>query len=177
MKDRRGRRIIFLAHCLLNQNAKVDGLAGYRGACEPLVRLLTRAGVGIIQLPCPETTCLGLGRPMGTDTVEQYDTAKYRAVCRKLARAAVREMKAYQGAGYRILCVLGVEGSPSCSVDRAPKLVGGKRRMVRGCGLFMEALKSESVRAGLKLKFIGVPEANAAGDMKKALEQIGKATK
>ena len=177
MKDRRGRRIIFQAHCLLNQNAKVEGLAGYRGACEPLMRLLLKSGAGLVQLPCPEAACLGLGRPLGTDTVEQYDTPRYRAVCRRLARAAVREMRTYQDAGYEVLAVLGVEGSPSCSVERAPRLIAGKRRLVRGGGLFVEALRGESARAKLKIPFIGVPERREAGDLGKALAAIERAAK
>lgn len=70
--------------------------------------------------------------------------------------------------------ILGVEGSPSCSIDRAPRLVGGRRRLAKGCGLFMEALKGESIRAGLKLKFVGAPECREAGEAKKALAKIGK---
>ena len=165
MKDKRSKKMVFLAYCLLNQNAKVQGLAGYAGAFEPLVRTLLRSGVGLVQLPCPEAICLGLKRPLGTDTVEQYHTPKYRSVCCRMAEAAVNEMRAYRQAGYRVLAVLGVEGSPSCSVERAPRLVNGERRLVRGSGLFMMALRKEA--SGFKVAFIGIPECPAAGDLKK----------
>lgn len=172
VRDRRGKKLLFLAHCLLNQNAKAEGLAGYRGIFEPLIRLLIRTGVGLVQLPCPETACLGLARPLGTDTVEQYDTAKYRDVCRRLAKVTVREIRAYQKAGYKVAAILGVEGSPSCSVDRAPRLVGGKRRLLKGSGLFVEALRRELAKAKLKVPFIGVPECPEAGDIKRSLKMI-----
>jgi general secretion pathway protein D len=75
------------------------------------------------------------------------------------------------------LNVLGVEGSPSCSVGRAPRLIAGKRRLVRGGGLFVEALRGESARAKLKIPFIGVPERREAGDLGKALAAIERAAK
>lgn len=177
VRDKRSGQVLFLAHCLPNQNAKVLGLAGYRGTFEPLIRLLVRSGAGLVQMPCPEAVCLGLGRPLGTDTVEQYDTPRYQSVCRKLAKAAAREMKSYQAAGYKLLGVLGVEGSPSCSVAKTPRLVKGKRRLVRRCGLFMEALRSESARERLKVAFVGIPECPEAGDLKKAMAEIVRITK
>ncbi len=177
MADFRSKKIVYLAHCLLNQNAKVRGLAGYPGAFEPLARILLKSGVGLVQLPCPEMACLGPKRPLGTDTVEQYDTKRYRAVCRKLARAAARELKAYQKAGYNVLGVLGVEGSPSCSVGKAPRLVRGKRRLVKGRGLFMEALTRELARNGLNAPFMGVPECPEAGALGSTLKKVERMAK
>lgn len=175
--DMRSRKIVFLSHCLLNQNAKAEGLAGYRGMCEPLILLLARAGVGIIQLSCPEAACYGLIRPLGTDTIEQYDTAEYRSLCRRMAKEVVGEVQSYQKAGYQVAAILGVEGSPSCSVDRAPRLVNRKRRLVRGSGLFLEALKRECDTNKLKVPFIGVPECPEAGDFRKAMEKLSRTMK
>ncbi len=124
-------------------------------AGEPLIRVLLRSGAGLVQLPCPEAACLGLRRPLGTDTIEQYDKPGYRAVCRRLAKSAAGEIQDYREAGYRVLGILGVEGSPSCSVERAPRLVGNKRRLVKGNGLFVNALKRDLARARIKAPFIG----------------------
>jgi predicted secreted protein len=173
-KDSRSRNLIFLAHCLLNQNAKVQGLAGYRGAFEPLIRKILRSGVGLIQLPCPEMACLGPKRPLGTDTVEQYDTPRYRSVCRRLARAAVREIRSYQKNGYKVVAMLGVEGSPSCSVNRVPRLVSDRRRMVKGSGLFTGALRQEMRRQGAMVPLIGVPETGGKKDLDSTWKRIGK---
>ncbi len=172
MNDKRSRKIIYLAHCLLNQNAKVEGLAAYPGTFRPLARLLLKSNAGLVQLPCPEMACLGPKRPLGPDTVEQYDTPKNRAACRKLARAAALEMKAYQRAGCKVLAALGVEGSPSCSAKRVPRLVAGQRRLTRGGGLFIEALKKELNKAGLRIPVIGIPESDAAGELRKALKRV-----
>ena len=60
--DARSRRVILLAHCLLNQNAISDGTADFPSQFTELVELLTSNRIGMIQLPCPELICLGLDR-------------------------------------------------------------------------------------------------------------------
>ncbi len=60
--DARSRKIIFVAHCVLNQNAKIDRCARYPGAMPELAAFLLQSGVGIVQLPCPELLALGLDR-------------------------------------------------------------------------------------------------------------------
>jgi predicted secreted protein len=171
--DCRSRKLVVVAHCLLNQNAKVEGLAGGPGVFESIVSLLVRRGVGIIQLRCPEIVHLGPGRPLGTDTCEQYDTPTYRETCRRLASELAAEIAAYERAGYAVLCVLGVEGSPSCSVARAPRLVGGGERVLKpGRGVFMDVLESELGKAGLDVPMVGIPESDDAGDLEAALKTV-----
>ena len=60
--DRRSKKIILVAQCILNQNAKIDGCAHYPGAIEGVAEVLIRSGCGIVQLPCPEVMHLGLDR-------------------------------------------------------------------------------------------------------------------
>ena len=60
--DGRSKRVIFLAHCLLNQNAISDGTAVSPASFQAVIRLLLDAEVGIVQMPCPELCCLGLDR-------------------------------------------------------------------------------------------------------------------
>src|SRR5512134_3186554 len=59
LQDRRSRRVIFLAHCLLNENTRYLG-----GACRPamvreVVDFCLRHDVAIVQLPCPEQCAWG----------------------------------------------------------------------------------------------------------------------
>jgi predicted secreted protein len=110
MTDNRSQRIILIAHCLLNQNAKVKGLASYPGVFSPIISTIENAGVGIVQLPCPEFLHLGPLRPIGTDTVEQYNTPEYRDVCQEISLRTAAEVISYQKAGYQVVCFLGVEG-------------------------------------------------------------------
>ena len=58
--DGRSRRVVFLAHCLLNQNAISDGTAVYPAAFRELVQFFLEHQVGIVQLPCPASH---LGEP------------------------------------------------------------------------------------------------------------------
>lgn len=171
--DRRSHRIVFVAHCLLNQNAKVAGLASHPGVFAPLVALLQESGVGIVQLPCPELEHLGPARPLGTDTVEQYDTPEYRSVCSEIARSTAARARAYRDAGYEIVCVLGTEGSPSCSVARAPHLIAHNRAELRpGRGLFAEALAVELQAVDSSIPLLGIPESSEVGDLTAALAEL-----
>jgi predicted secreted protein len=58
-------KILLIAHCLLNQNAKINRCAHFPGAIQELAHLLGDSGVGLLQMPCPELLYLGLDRPAG----------------------------------------------------------------------------------------------------------------
>lgn len=111
---KRNKKIVLLCHCLLNSNAKITGLALYGGALLPLVEKFLTSGAGIIQLPCPETTYLGLKR-WGM-TRDQYNTPFYRRHCRNLLAPYLDQLIEYRHNGYCIEAVVGVDGSPSCGV-------------------------------------------------------------
>src|SRR2546428_13284167 len=78
------RRVAFIAHCLLNQNAKVEGGAKRPGMWEPVIDLLRERGYVIRQMPCPELAFGGARRFWGVR--EQFDTPLYRRHCRRLAK-------------------------------------------------------------------------------------------
>ena len=59
VEDVRSRKVLFVSHCTLNQNAKVRVIAKFPGAIRPLVELLLDNDVGMYQMPCPEMTYLG----------------------------------------------------------------------------------------------------------------------
>lgn len=115
--DARSKKVIFAAHCILNQNARIDRCAYTPSAIEPVVRELLARKIGIVQLPCPETEILGLGRGAGA---EIYDLLSEPEARRRLDRyvqnvlALVREYRKY---GFKVLGVLGLDGSPCCGVD------------------------------------------------------------
>ena len=138
----------------------------------PLIAILEETGAGIIQMPCPEFIHLGPSRPLGTDTVEQYDTPQYRDCCRNLARCIAAQAASYEEAGYVIVCVLGVEGSPSCGVSRAPRLVGQDSQLQPGSGVFVEVLEDQFRAAGLRVPFLGIPESEASGSLDTALARL-----
>ncbi|MEM3011260.1 MAG: hypothetical protein QXE76_05565 [Candidatus Bathyarchaeia archaeon] len=112
--DNRSGKIVLLAHCILNQNARVQGLAYYEGMISEVVNVLQKHGVGIIQMPCPETTYAGLRRPPLTK--EQYDTPMYRRHCTRIAYSLASQIQEYLKNGFKVLALLGVEGSPTCDI-------------------------------------------------------------
>ena len=57
--DKRSRRVIFLPHCLLNENTRYLGGACRAGAVEEIVQPCLEAGLGIIQMRCPEQFAWG----------------------------------------------------------------------------------------------------------------------
>ena len=61
-EDGRSKKVVFIAHCLLNQNAISDGTAVRPAAFEQLAYALLERAIGIVQMQCPELCCLGLDR-------------------------------------------------------------------------------------------------------------------
>ena len=60
--DKRSKKVVFIAHCLLNQNSISDGTAVYPAAFKEVIDFFLNSDVGIVQMPCPEFCCLGLDR-------------------------------------------------------------------------------------------------------------------
>ena len=59
---KRSRKIAVIAHCILNQNAKVEDIALFPAVIPDVLNLVVERGYGILQMSCPETIHLGLGR-------------------------------------------------------------------------------------------------------------------
>jgi len=126
--DRRSKRVILLAHCILNQNAKIDGCAHYPGVVREVLEVILASGCGVVQMECPEIAHLGLGRlvaPGSARTVESEDTRVAelmegqagQACCREIAGRVTHQIDEYLRNGFAVLAVLGVNGSPTCGVE------------------------------------------------------------
>lgn len=59
LADERSGQVVFLAHCLLDQNTRYLGGAFRPGAVGEVVDAYLRNGAGICQLPCPERVAWG----------------------------------------------------------------------------------------------------------------------
>ena len=53
--DGRSKKVVFVAHCFLNQNSISDGTAIYPAANKDVVDFFLNADIGIVQMPCPES--------------------------------------------------------------------------------------------------------------------------
>ena len=139
LSDARSGQVVFVSHCMLNQNVRYQGGATRPGAVDEVVARLQRAGVGIVQMPCPEQRAWG-----GVD--KQYTMPAYgadqtrlrrlrrpaswlfllytRLAYRRFAGQVAREIRDYVRSGQSVQAVLGVGGSPSCGVRTTLDLRG-----------------------------------------------------
>ena len=163
----RSKKIVVMCHCLLNSNSKISGLAHYPGALLPVVNKHLATGAGLLQLPCPEMSYLGLKRwGMSKD---QYDTPFFRRHCRKILQPYIDQIAEYVANGYSVEQIIGVDGSPSCGVKHTcTGYCGGMidaqntqpAREVDGTGVFIEELSAMLGERSLSIPFAAIDENN-----------------
>lgn len=166
---KRSKKLVILAHCILNANSKVKGLSLYPGAVRDIVLKYVDAGFGIIQLPCPEITYGGLKR--WGKCRDQYDHPKYRRHCRELLEQVVDQIEEYVNNDYEIEGIIGINGSPSCGVNITCRgYAGGELadsgtaehlanlRETKGQGIFIEELANMLKHRNLKCTFLAIDE-------------------
>jgi uncharacterized protein YbbK (DUF523 family) len=131
LADARGREVVFVSHCLLDENARYLGGAFHPGAVPEMIGLLRR-GVGLYQMPCPEQRAWGgllkrrMLRAYGLRDSVLYPLRgalfrlfvwRTRIRYRLMAGRVVRDIEDCHRAGVRVLGVVGVGCSPSCGVN------------------------------------------------------------
>jgi predicted secreted protein len=131
LADERGRRVVFVSHCLLNQNVRYLGGAWAAGIVPDAVERFTKEGVGLYQMPCPEQAAWGgvmkrfILRFYGAQGNSAYRFRGLllplfrlytRAVYRRLASRTARHIADYARSGFQVIGIVGVSDSPSCGV-------------------------------------------------------------
>jgi predicted secreted protein len=106
-------KVAFVAHCLLNQNARVAGGAVCPGMYSPAVDELRARGWQLAQMPCPELTFTGANRFWAVR--EQYDTVSFRRHCRRIVAPVAGAIAAHLARGDEVV-LIGVDGSPTMGV-------------------------------------------------------------
>ncbi len=133
LRDRRSGKVIFLSHCLLNENTRYLGGAQRSGPVPEIVRDCLDRGISIVQLPCPEARAWGgvLKRRLLT-FFGARGTLRYRvgiallplmlmytrAVYRGLAREVGHQIQDHVESGVEVIGIVGIDASPSCGVNR-----------------------------------------------------------
>lgn len=129
MTDRRSGRVVFVSHCLLNQNTRYLGGALCPGVVASAVGPYVEDGTGIVQMNCPEQRVWGgvlktrllwvfehrwaaRAGPLPVRLATLYLRRRYA----RLARAVVDDVQDYLASGYTVVGIVGVAGSPSCGV-------------------------------------------------------------
>jgi predicted secreted protein len=159
-KDARSKKVIIVAHCVLNQNARIDTCALAPSASPKVPEYLLENKVGIIQWPCLELNFLGLGRHgqdcrvldgsyrhQDGEVYDQLSVPEGRRYLKGVADNLVFQIKEYLKYDFRVLGVLGIPGSPTCGVEL--KYYKG---MKAGNGVFIEELIN-----GLEANDINIP--------------------
>ena len=144
--DARGRRVVFLSHCLLDENTRYLGGAGRPGCVREIVDTCADAGLGMVQVPCPEEHAWGGVRKRRL--LRLYGSGRWlpgrlrrlllpgllaytRWVYARLARDTARRVADYMQTGHEVAAVVGVDGSPSCGVARTIDIPSALDRLAR----------------------------------------------
>ena len=140
--DDRGKRVVFLNNCLLNQVSRAPGVAFRKAASTELIQVLLDNGVSIEQLPCLES--IGIGG-VSRRTFDRYlplfsNSVKYgwfplfklffriwligfKGRCKKAAVQVVDRMEDILTEGYTLIGVVGMNDSPTCGVTKTLDLI------------------------------------------------------
>jgi predicted secreted protein len=157
-KDGRSRKVILVAHCVLNQNARHVDCADFPAVMKPLLAALEAREIGIIQMPCPELMALGLGRDRDVpplDTIrEALELPEAATRLKPFLDQIVYQIKEYQWQDFQIIGVLGKNGSPSCGVETTSLKTG----FAPGEGIFIRLLRERFGKEGIKLGIKGVDD-------------------
>lgn len=129
--DERSNRVVFVSHCLLNENTRYAGGAFRPGSVDELVDGFQHDGLGIVQMRCPEQCAWGGVRKRyilpvyGARGTMLYPTRAAlfplfllytRVRYHFLARSIASEVADYVNSGVDPVGIIGVGGSPSCGV-------------------------------------------------------------
>ena len=174
--DGRSKKVIFLAHCLLNQNAISDGTAVYPAAFQELVQLLLDHEVGIVQMPCPELCCLGLDRGdvHGAERPVVEENTRIRRAMEEdglrqkreaLADLVAEQVQEYHKHSFQVLGIVGANRSPNCGVETTSDF----DREVEGQGAFMDAIAQRLEAAGISVPMLGLKGSDDAAQKVAAL--------
>ncbi len=187
---KRGKKIIFVSHCLLNVNVKLMGLAAHPGAVKELVFFLMDHDTAMVQLPCPESEILGLCRWGHVKDQLAYPFFKDR--CRCLLAPFIRQIHMYRDNGYLLKGVIGIDGSPSCGVDktcRSTRWSGdfldkedtwGKIKSLEWRaepGIFMEIFQTMLIENKLSLDFFAVDESEIDTSLSSLFKTLSRVLK
>ena len=153
--DARRGRVVFLAHCLLNENTRYLGGAGRAGPVKEIVEACLAQDVAMVQLPCPEQHAWGgvLKRRLllfygaGARLPAPVRSALLpvllwytKRIYRRLARETADQIEDYRRSGATVLGIVGVDASPSCGVNRTLDVDAALARL--------SSLQAGSVSAG-----------------------------
>jgi len=180
VRDKRSMRVVLMCHCVINQSAKLEGIAGWPGVINEVLDIVSGSGCGILQIPCPEMIYEGIGR--FDKSTEQYKCAGFRKVCSQITEDVIDQAENYLEWGYDIPCLIAIDGSPSCGYNlsqTAPEWRGlvaeqswKKVRYQKKSGVLIEQIQAELNNRSLDIPIVGIPEVPELGSLDNALKTL-----
>ncbi len=147
----RSRKVVFVSHCLLNQNVYPIYKERYPGAVKELLQILAESDIGIVQMPCPQIDFFSeIERERKPKSF--YDTKGYRKYCRKIAKVILKQIENYLKSNYKVLGIIGVEFSPTCGVYQ----IENGNKISPGKGIFIEEFEEEMRKKKFQVPIVGV---------------------
>lgn len=174
--DGRSKKVVFVAHCLLNQNSISDGTAVYPAAFKEVIDYFLNADIGIVQMPCPEFSCLGLdrGNIYGADSPVVVENTRIRKEMKKditnkkldrLADYVIRQIAEYHRYGFEVIGIVGADRSPNCGVNTT----SDNNMEIEGMGLFMEKIFKGLAKESMTIPMLGI---KSTDDIIKKLQKL-----
>jgi len=158
----RSKKVVFVSHCLLNQNVRALTTEKYPGTIKDLMDMLTEAGVGIIQLPCPQIEING-GLDRKLKQKSAYDNKEYRKFCRDLSSDILNSIQKYLQKNYKVLGIIGVEMSSTCGVHQ----VENGSKSSPGKGILFEEIEELMHKKNFQVPIMGVNLNNMYSSLEK----------
>ncbi|MDQ2091514.1 2-thiouracil desulfurase family protein [Marimonas arenosa] len=193
LADQRSGRVVFLSHCLLNQHTRYLGGACRSCCVQEIVQQCIALDLSMIQMPCPEELAwggvlkrrflqlYGLSRRWHLPGFAMAALAEVAGVltrhqARRLARRVAQQIQDYSAAGWQVVGIVGVDGSPSCGVRQTVGLRAAVAAFAAldpatltreaqnatisalvepGNGLFITALRAAMAKRGLDVPILG----------------------
>lgn len=166
----RSKKIVILAHCILNQNSVVIPYAREMKVFKPFIEICFDENIGILQLPCPEKSLYGLKR--WGHVKDQFEHPGFINPAKESLKRFIDEIKEYIANGYEILGVYGIKGSPSCGVSltcrgdwcgeasnyKDLEDIKSRVSMVEEMGIYMELFKQLLEENKIFIEFIDIED-------------------
>ena len=153
--DVRSRKVLYVPHCALNQNARIVRAADFPAMFEPLLAALRENNIGVVQLPCPELRVLGLGRRSVRPGLESAEGREHLGL---IIDDLIYEIRQYQLQGFRVVGILGKEGSPACGVTTTWWEGPDKEGPGEGEGVFLRLIRERLEQEKLDIPICGMAD-------------------
>jgi len=154
--DQRSQRFILVPFCLICQAFQAKGIVrfGFSSVIKPVLDEILDNDLNIIQMPCPESMLGGYSQGLSREPkgIKAYNNPEFLQICEKIAQEVTIMIEGILSNGYEIVAILGMEYSPSCSIN----LQYSEKGTTHQPGHFISALQKKLDGKKIEIPFIGI---------------------